>query len=70
MIWFLITNWAFVAAVLFVILNRKLPPTREMIWTGVLCLFWPVLLVFFVMGTTLWFVGSVYHSIKRRRWEL
>lgn len=69
MTWFLITNWAFVAAVLFLVLNRKFPPAGEMTWTGVLCLLWPVLLVFFLFGTALWFVSSAYHSIKRRRWE-
>ena len=69
MIWFLVTNWAFVAAILFVVLHRKRPPVDEMIWTGVLCLLWPVLLLFFLVGTALWFAGTVYHSIKRRRWE-
>jgi hypothetical protein len=53
MTWFLITNWAFVAAILFVVLNRKRPTADEMIWTGVLCLLWPVLLLFFLIGTAL-----------------
>jgi hypothetical protein len=69
MTWFVITNWVFVAAILFVVLNRKRPPVDEMIWTGVLCLLWPVLLLFFLVGTALWFAGAIYHSIKRRRWE-
>lgn len=66
---FIITNWAFVAAILFVGLNRKLLPAVEMIWTVVLCLLWPVLLLFFLIGTALWLVSSIYHSIRRRRWE-
>lgn len=69
MTWFVITNWAFVAAILFVVLNRKRPPVDEMIWTGVLCLLWPVLLLFFLVGTALWFAGAVCYAIKRRRWE-
>lgn len=69
MTWFLLTNWAFVAAALFVVLNRKRPPVDEMIWTGVLCLLWPVLLIFFLLGTALWFVSALYHSLKRGRWE-
>lgn len=69
MTWFLVANWAIVAAVLFLVLNRKLPPAAEMMWTGVLCLLWPVMLLFFLIGTALWFASSVYHSAKRRRWE-
>lgn len=69
MTWFVISGWAIVAAILFVALNRKRPPAGEMIWTGVLCLIWPVLLVFFLLGTVLWFASAIYHSIKRKRWE-
>lgn len=69
MTWFLINNWAFVAAALLLALDPKLPPAVEMIWAGVLCLLWPVLLLLFLVGTLLWLAGSVYHSIKRRRWE-
>lgn len=67
MTWFLLTNWAFGAAVLFVIMNSRRMPAREMIWTGLLCTIWPLLLLFFLIGSGLWFAGSVYHAVKRQQ---
>lgn len=68
MTWFLVTNWAFIAAILFVILNTRRLPGEQMVWTGMLCALWPLFLLFFLLGTVLWFVSSVFHAVKRRRY--
>jgi hypothetical protein len=67
MTWFIVVNWAFVAAVLFMMMNTRRLPGENMLWAAVLCALWPLLLVFFLTGTVLWFVGSVSHAVKRRR---
>jgi hypothetical protein len=67
MTWFFITNWAFVAAILFVLISRRRTQGDQIIWTGLLCALWPLLLAFFLMGTAFWAFSSAYHAIKRRR---
>ena len=67
MTWFLVTNWAFVAAVLFVLFSWRPTSGEQMFWAGVLSLMWPLLLVFFLIGTALWAFSSAQHAIKRRR---
>lgn len=67
MTWFIVTNWAFVAAILFVLANRRGMAGDQMIWTGLLCALWPLLLAFFLMGSAFWALSSMYHAIKRRR---
>lgn len=65
MTWFVVTNWAIVAAILFTVMNSRRLPAEQMMWTALLCTIWPLLLLFFLIGTALWFAGSVYHALKR-----
>jgi hypothetical protein len=67
MTWFIVTNWAFVTAILFVLANRRGMAGDQMIWTGLLCALWPLLLAFFLMGSAFWALSSTNHAIKRRR---
>ena len=66
MTWFITANWAIVAAILFTVMNSRRLPGAQMVWTALLCAIWPLLLLFFLVGTALWFVGSVRHALKRR----
>ena len=67
MTWFLFGNWAFVAAVLFVVITRGPTSREQMIWAGVLSALWPLLLALFFLGTLLWAFSSARHAIKSRR---
>ena len=67
MTWFIIANWAIIAAILFSVMNSRRLPGAQMMWTALLCMIWPLLLLFFLIGTVLWFVGSVRHALKRHR---
>jgi hypothetical protein len=58
MTWFLLTNWAFIAAIPYAILNGRRLLGEQMVWTGLLCLLGPLLLLFFLLGTALWLVSS------------